>query len=52
MYKCSRKVRLGSHERLALALALAPSPSPSRGLLDLLNAMNSELAFNSKRGAS
>ena len=29
-----------------------PSPSPSRGLLDLLNAMNSELAFNSKRGTS
>ena len=38
MYKCSRKVRNAPNGAIG-----SPSPSPSLGLLNLLNAMNSEL---------
>ena len=40
MYKCSRKVRNASNGAIG---SPSPSPSPSLGLLNLLNAMNSEL---------
>ena len=38
MYKCSRKVRNAPYGAIG-----SPSPSPSLGVLNLLNAMNSEL---------
>ena len=40
MYKCSRKVRNAPNGGIG---SPSPSPSPSLGLLNLLNAMNSEL---------
>ena len=40
MYKCSRKVRNAPNGAIG---SPSPSPSPSLGLLNLLNAMNSEL---------
>ena len=40
MYKCRRKVRNAPNGAIG---SPSPSPSPSRGLLNLLNAMNSEL---------
>ena len=40
MYKCSRKVRNAPSGAIG---SPSPSPSPSLGLLNLLNAMNSEL---------
>ena len=40
MYKCSRKVRNAHNGAIG---SPSPSPSPSLGLLNLLNAMNSEL---------
>ena len=40
MYKCSRKVRNAPNGAIG---SPSPSPSPSVGLLNLLNAMNSEL---------
>ena len=40
MYKCSRKVRNAPNGAIG---SPSPSPSPSPSLLNLLNAMNSEL---------
>ena len=40
MYKCSRKVRNAPYGAIG---SPSPSPSPSLGVLNLLNAMNSEL---------
>ena len=40
MYKCSRKVRNAPNGAIG---SPSPSASPSHGLLNLLNAMNSEL---------
>ena len=40
MYKCSRKVRNAPNGAIG---SPSPSPNPSLGLLNLLNAMNSEL---------
>ena len=42
MYKCSRKVRNAPNGAIG-SPSPSPSPSPSLGLLNLLNAMNSEL---------
>ena len=42
MYKCRRKVRNAPNGAIG-SPSPSPSPSPSRGLLNLLNAMNSEL---------
>ena len=42
MYKCSRKVRNAPNGAMG-SPSPSPSPSPSLGLLNLLNAMNSEL---------
>ena len=42
MYKCSRKVRNAGNGAIG-SPSPSPSPSPSLGLLNLLNAMNSEL---------
>ena len=42
MYKCSRKVRNAPNGAIG-SPSPSPSPSPSVGLLNLLNAMNSEL---------
>ena len=44
MYKCSRKVRNAPNGAIGSPRpSPSPSPSPSLGLLNLLNAMNSEL---------
>ena len=42
MYKCSRKVRNAPNGAIG-SPSPSPSPSPSLGLLNLLNAMNSDL---------
>ena len=44
MYKCSRKVRNAPNGAIGSpSPSPSPIPSPSLGLLNLLNAMNSEL---------
>ena len=46
MYKCSRKVRNAPNGAIGSpspSPSRSPSPSPSLGILNLLNAMNSEL---------